>query len=71
MQIELNQPKNSNEEKILSLVDKTFSKLSCRMQGVGMYDELKAAIVKAYKMGKVKGKKNKIYKLLNSGVEIV
>ncbi len=59
MKKELKFTKTEKDEKISQIVDQAFTKLSCRMDGVAMYDELKNAILEAYKLGKLKRKKVK------------
>lgn len=51
--------KTEKDQLLEQIVEHTFSKLSCRMAGVGMYHELKEAIRQAYKLGKYKRKKLK------------
>lgn len=40
------------EEILARLVDETFSKIACPLQGNGVYAEIKKAIEDAYVMGK-------------------
>lgn len=51
--------KQERNEMITEIADQTFSKLSCRMDGVGMYQELMQALKQAYKLGKTKRKELK------------
>lgn len=59
MKKQLKIAKAGSEDIIANIVEKTFTKLSYRMSGVGMYDELKNAISEAYKLGKAKRKRLK------------
>lgn len=51
--------KIERNELISEIADKTFSKLSCRINGVGMYQELMLALREAYKLGKARRKQLK------------
>ena len=57
MKKELNIAKVERDEVVLKLIDETFLKLSCSMNGIGMYQEIRNAIKQAYRIGKTKRKK--------------
>lgn len=59
MKKEFKLSKLERDEVLSEIANKTFSKLSCRMNGVGMYKELMLALKDAYKLGKVKRKQLK------------
>ncbi|RYE25401.1 MAG: hypothetical protein EOP51_04230 [Sphingobacteriales bacterium] len=40
------------EELLKQLVEKTFNKLACPLQGNGVYAEIQQAVMAAYNMGK-------------------
>lgn len=40
------------EEILKQIVERTFAKLACPLQGNGVYAELQEAIMKAYQLGK-------------------
>lgn len=59
MKKEFKLSKLERNELISEIADKAFSKLSCRMNGVGMYEELMLALKEAYKLGKAARKQLK------------
>ncbi len=42
-----------HQDTIKELLDRTFSKLACPVQGYGTYAELEKALLEAYNIGKI------------------